>query len=282
MRKKLLIAVCILCAGNFLLAQERKSTAGKNVQVVDTAFFIPQLNRYRRVWIYLPASYNSSKQKYPVIYLQDGQNIFDDKTSFAGEWGIDEAMDTLGKRVGETIVIAIDNGGEKRLSEYAPFDFAIPSSENAATRQTIKSEGDQYVNFLVKDLMPFINKRYRTKKCRRHTAIAGSSMGALISFYALVTYPKKFGSAGVFSPSFWAAPELKNEIIKRGKKVKGKIYLYAGKMEGEGMVTGILDMFNTLHQHTKTKTTTVIRAEGKHHELSWREEFPVFYRWLRQ
>ena len=141
MRKKLLIAVCILCAGNFLLAQERKSTAGKNVQVVDTAFFIPQLNRYRRVWIYLPASYNSSKQKYPVIYLQDGQNIFDDKTSFAGEWGIDEAMDTLGQRVGETIVIAIDNGGEKRLSEYAPFDFAIPSSDNAATRQTIKSKG---------------------------------------------------------------------------------------------------------------------------------------------
>ena len=78
------------------------------MQVVDTAFFIPQLNRHRRVWIYLPATYASSKRKYPVIYMQDGQNVFDNRTSFAGEWGVDEALDSLGEQGRESIVVAID------------------------------------------------------------------------------------------------------------------------------------------------------------------------------
>ena len=73
-------------------SQPRKSTANKNVRIIDTAFFIPQLNRTRRVWIYLPPTYNSSTKKYPVLYMHDGQNVFDDATSFSGEWGVDEAI----------------------------------------------------------------------------------------------------------------------------------------------------------------------------------------------
>ena len=270
LKKTLIIAACIFCAGNFLLAQGKNGTATKNVQVIDTAFFIPQLNRYRRVWIYLPETYASSKKKYPVIYMQDGQNVFDNKTSFAGEWGVDEALDSLGKLDGESIVVAIDNGGDKRINEYAPFDM----------EKYGKAEGGQYLDFIVKNLMPHINKYYRTKKCHRHTFIAGSSMGALISFYALLKYPKKFGGAGVFSPSLWNAPLLKSEIVKKGKKIKGKIYLYAGKLESEDMVPHVLDIFNTLHQHTKAKITTVVRAGGQHNEASWRQEFPIFYHWL--
>jgi len=270
LKKILVIAVCIFCTGNFLFAQKKESTANKNVSVVDTSFFMPQLNRHRRIWIYLPAGYATSKKKYPVIYIHDGQNVFDDKTAFAGEWGVDEALDTLGLLVKESIVVAIDNGGEKRINEYSPYDMDKYG----------KGEGIQYVDFIVKNLRPFINKNYRTKKCRKHTFTVGSSMGGLISLYALVKYPKVFGGAGVFSPAFWIAPQIKEDIVKRSKKVKGKIYLYAGKQEGETMISDLLTVFNLLHQHSKVKLTTVIRSDGMHNEASWRKEFPLFYKWL--
>src|SRR5258705_4692112 len=116
-------------------ALPRKSTANKNVRIIDTAFFIPQLNRTRRVWVYLPMSYNNSSKKYPVLYMHDGQNVFDDATSFLGEWGVDEAMDTLGLKTKECIVVGIDNGGDKRLNEYCPYDFSIQAGK------TSKGEG---------------------------------------------------------------------------------------------------------------------------------------------
>lgn len=103
--------------------KQRQRTAGKNVHLIDTAFYIPQLNRHRRIWIYLPASYSISRKKYPVLYMQDGQNVFDNATSGFGEWGVDEALDSLGTRFGETIVVAVDHGGAKRINEYAPYDM---------------------------------------------------------------------------------------------------------------------------------------------------------------
>jgi hypothetical protein len=72
-----------------------KHTASANVVVLDTAFFIPQLNRHRRIWLYLPANYSTSKKQYPVLYMHDGQNLFDNATAFSGEWGIDEVIDSL-------------------------------------------------------------------------------------------------------------------------------------------------------------------------------------------
>jgi hypothetical protein len=139
----------------------RQSTAGKNVHIVDTAFYIPQLNRYRRIWIYLPASYSASRKKYPVLYMHDGQNVFDNATSGFGEWGVDEALDSLGPKNRELIVVAIDHGGAKRLNEYAPYDM----------EKYGKGEGDAYADFLVKTLRPYINKRYRTKRCGKHNFI---------------------------------------------------------------------------------------------------------------
>ena len=143
-----------------------------------------------------------------------------------------------------------------------------------------KGEGDQYVDFLVHTLKPYIDRHYRTRKCRKHTSIAGSSMGGLISFYALLKYPKVFGAAGVFSPAFWIAPAIKNDIEKRGKKVKGKIYFYAGQQESEPMVPDMLAVFEQMHHISKAHMVTVIRAKGKHNEASWRSEFSLFYKWL--
>ncbi|HVG40523.1 MAG TPA: alpha/beta hydrolase-fold protein [Chitinophagaceae bacterium] len=249
---------------------DRKSTARKNVSIIDTAFYIPQLNRYRRIWVYLPPNYTTSHKKYPVLYMHDGQNLFDDLTSFSGEWGIDETLDTLSLNTKECIVVGIDNGGDKRLNEYSPYNM----------ERFGKGEGDQYVDFLVKTLKPYIDKKYRTKKCRKHRFIAGSSMGGLISFYAILKYPKVFGGAGVFSPAFWIVPGLKTGMEERGKKIKGKIYFYAGMQESETMVPDMLAVFAQMNTISKAKMTTVIRSEGKHNEQTWRKEFPLFYKWI--
>jgi predicted alpha/beta superfamily hydrolase len=117
--------------------------------------------------------------------MHDGQNVFDEATSAYGEWGVDEALDTLGTRYKEIMVVAIDNSGDKRINEYSPYDM----------EKYGKGEGDQYVDFLVQTLKPYIDKHYRTKKDEKNTFIAGSSMGGLISFYAILKYPKVFGGA---------------------------------------------------------------------------------------
>ena len=257
-------------------SRPRKSTANKNVTIIDTAFFIPQLKRTRRVWIYLPPSYSSSDKKYPVLYMHDGQNVFDDATSFSGEWGVDEAMDTLGLKTKECIVVGIDNGGDKRLNEYCPYDFNLRGTNN----KTNAGEGGKYVDFLVKRLKPFIDKRYRTLKDARNTFTAGSSMGGLISMYAILKYPKIFGGAGVFSPAFWVGPKIFDDIKAKGKKVNAKIYFYAGDEEGESMVPMTIRAFNEMHRVSKSKMCEVIRAGGKHNEQRWRVEFPLFYEWL--
>ena len=103
------------------LKSVRKSTASVNVHIIDTAFWIPQLKRTRKVWVYLPENYNTPQAyRFPVLYMQDGQNVFDDTSSFSGEWGVDEFLDTAVLKT--CIVVAIENGGNKRMTEYNPYD----------------------------------------------------------------------------------------------------------------------------------------------------------------
>jgi predicted alpha/beta superfamily hydrolase len=247
----------------------RTSTASKNVHIIDTSFWIPQLKRTRRVWIYLPENYASTKNRYPVLYMQDGQNVFDDATSFSGEWGIDEMLDSMPGQ--QCIVVAIDHGANKRLNEYNPYN----------SDRFGKGEGNAYLDFVVKTLKPFIDKKYRTLKDKKHTSIAGSSMGGLISMYALLKYPTVFGGAGVFSPAFWVTgTKIYEDIKKKGKKVNAHIYFYAGKQEGETMVPDMLKAFETMSTVSKSKMTTVIRDEGKHNEATWRKEFIGGYSWI--
>ncbi|MGZ3881575.1 MAG: alpha/beta hydrolase [Flavisolibacter sp.] len=250
--------------------KDKHSTASRNVHIVDQSFYIPQLDRHRRVWIYLPEGYDGAKKKYPVLYMHDGQNVFDEVTSAFGEWGVDETLDTVSSQQKQLIVVAIDNGGDTRMNEYSPYDM----------EKYGKGEGDQYVDFLVQTLKPYIDKHYRTLKDEKNTFIAGSSMGGLISFYAILKYPKVFGAAGVFSPSFWIAPQLKHIDAEKAKKVKGKIYFYAGQQEGDTMVPDMLNVFEQMRERSKAQMKTVIRAEGKHNEPSWRKEFPLFYKWI--
>jgi predicted alpha/beta superfamily hydrolase len=255
-------------------SKPRVSTAGNNVHIVDTAFWIPQLKRTRRVLIYLPENYTNSTSRYPVLYMHDGQNVFDDATSYAGEWGVDECIDSMKKKC---IVVAIDNGGNERMNEYCPYDFTL----NPKTPKSETGEGQLYVEFLAKTLKPFIDKKYRTLKDTKNTFVSGASMGGLISLYAVLKYPKIFGGAGVFSPSVWICkPEIIDLIKTNGEKVKSKIFFYCGKLEGPGMVPDMLLAFDEMSKVSKSKMITVIRDEGKHNEPTWRKEFPLFYEWI--
>jgi len=250
----------------------KPNTATAQVQVMDTAFFMPQLNRYRRIWVYLPKSYNQTKGKsYPVLYMQDGQNLFNVQTAFAAEWGVDECLDTLQQQTGkECIVIGIDNGGDRRSTEYNPYD----------NDKFGKGEGAQYVEFLVKTLKPFVDEKYRTIKDAQHTSIAGSSLGGLISLYAQMKYPNVFGASGIFSPAFWIAPQLNAELTNINWSSFQRFYFYAGKNESETMVSDmdkIIDLIQTKHQYDITRSVYPL---GQHSEKYWRDEFDDFYRWL--
>jgi len=254
-----------------------KHSATRSVSILDTAFAIPQLGRTRRVWIYLPPGYQRSQRRYPVLYMHDGQNLFDAATSFAGEWGVDETLDSLHARGdGETIVVGVDNGGTHRLDEYSPWRNGRFGG----------GEGDAYVDFLVHTLKPYVDAHYRTLPDRLHTGIAGSSMGGLISLYAGLEYPEVYGRIGVFSPAFWVAPQV-YAFARHSSPLPGtRIYLVTGGREGntpEQVVRDARAMADTLRAAgfvLGTDLSAAVRPEGTHSEGFWRREFPAAYRWL--
>jgi len=212
-------------------------TATPQVRVVNTAFAIPQLNRTRRIWIYLPKGYDINKKSYPVLYMHDGQNLFSEHSAAYGEWGVDEALDSLIARTRkEVIIVGIDHGDEKRMTEYNPYDT-----------KDAKGEGKQYVEFIVNTLKPFIDSKYKTLKDPQNTFVAGSSLGGLISMYAIAKYPNVFGGAGIFSPAFWIAPGIYEEVEKADwSKTRPKLFFYAGGHESDKMVPDMDRMFTLI------------------------------------
>ncbi len=249
----------------------KRYTASPQVKIIDTTFNIPQLDRKRRIWIYLPKSYSSSSKTYPVLYMHDGQNLFNEQTAYSGEWGVDECLDSLQQITGkECIVVGIDNGGIKRMNEYNPYD----------NDRFGKGEGKQYVDFLANTLKPFIDSKYRTKKGVEYTFVAGSSMGGLISLYAVMQYPKVFGGAGVFSPAFWIVPKLYDEAEKFITNTPPKFYFYAGGNESKEMVPDMNKMADIFYKKTNYQIQKVTSSNGQHNEKYWRAEFPKFYVWL--
>lgn len=259
-------------------AAEKKHTAGAGVHIIDTAFFIPQLNRTRGIAVYLPPGYETGKKHYPVMYLQDGQNLFDTFTAFAEEWGVDECLDTLiAKGKAACIVVGIYNGGSNRMNEYNPYEFTWKDS---AKSKVISPQGDAYVDFLKQTLKPFIDKKYRTLPAPEHTIIAGSSMGGLIAYYAALKYPAVFGKAGIFSPSFWTAPAIKSLTDSVGSKINSKFFFYCGEKESAEMVSDMSEVAEKLGAVSDAMIYTVIDAEGSHNETAWRKWFAEFYVWM--
>lgn len=245
-----------------------------NVSVVTDSFFMPSLNRYRRVWVYLPTDYNSSGSKrYPVLYMHDGQNIFDQGTSFAGEWGVDESLNVV-MQYGNSgvVVVAIDNGGVTRLDEYSPW---------VNTQYNEGGEGDEYADFVANTLKPYIDDHYKTLPCARYTGIAGSSMGALISLYTSLKYPDVFGKVGMLSPAFWFVRNpLLNYIHNRNvRNSETRYYFASGPNESTTMVPDMMRVRDSLITNgaDSTKMFLTVRSYGAHNETFWRQEFINMY-----
>jgi predicted alpha/beta superfamily hydrolase len=210
-------------------------TTGDNVSGtirVAPDVYSPELDNARDILVYLPPSYHRADRHYAVIYMQDGQNLFDNETSFAGEWGVDETMEALAYDEGlEAIIVAIPNGGPRRIDEYTPF----------RDRRLGGGRGDDYLRFLIHTLKPHIDRDFRTLPTRRFTGILGSSLGGLIALYAFFRYPAVFGFAGVMSPSLWFAGEAIYNFVESAGYYPGKIYLDAGTRElGEDSNNGLL------------------------------------------
>ena len=211
-------------------APVRKNTASGNVQLMSESFDMPLLNKQRHVWVYLPPGYNKSKTHYPVMYMHDGQNVFDEYFAPFGEWGVDECLDSLiesGKQ--GCIVVAIENGQMDRMSEYNPYEFTWKRDNDSTT---FPPKADEYLSDIIKTLKPFIDKKYRTLSSKENTIIAGSSMGGLISYYAAIKYPEVFGKAGIFSPAFWTASGIDSLTDVESDNLKGKYFFYMGGKEG--------------------------------------------------
>jgi len=248
-------------------------TSLPQVQVLKSNFFMPQLNTKRRVWIYLPKDYYNTSTLYPVMYMHDGQNLFDRPYSFVGEWKVDEALASgVMSGVKDYIVIGIDNGGSERINEYTPYRHPNYGG----------GKGELYAEFLVNTLKPFIDDNFRTLPEPQHTGIAGSSLGGLISFYTGIKYPHIFGKVGVFSPSFWYSDSMYVDVDNFIPDAAQKIYIVAGQNEDEDMVPDIDIYINKLKDRgfSEENLKRVIHSDGAHSEWYWAREFPAAYKWL--
>jgi len=249
-------------------------TATDNVSILTDSFFIPQFKRYRRIWIYLPPDYQQTNDSFPVIYMHDGQNLFDAATSFSGEWNADESTNELiasGKQ--ENIIVGIDNGGIERINELTPY----------TNSQYGGGSGELYLNFIVDNLKPYIDSVYRTKKQRENTTIWGSSLGGLISLYGVLKYNNVFGKAGIYSPSLWFNDSIYRLAENFTYTQSTFIYFLAGGQEGDGTLgqqcqkyINILKSKGFSDKELKLKEV----ASGAHNEAFWRSQYKDTYNWL--
>lgn len=257
-----------------LFSQEKETTATTNVSILKKEFLISDLNAIsHKIWVYLPPNYHNSSKKYPVIYMHDAQNLFDDKTSFIGEWHVDETLNKLYKKTKKGfIVVAVENGGEERINEYTPWKHEKYGG----------GKGAIYIDFLKNTLKPYIDLNYRTKKQAKHTAIIGSSLGGLISYYGGLKFPETFGKIGALSTSFWFSNQVADFTIKNGNNKTSKLYLLVGEKEGEDMAEDTQKMKKLLLE-TGFKSKNIIaniNPEGKHNEAFWSTEFLGVITWL--
>ncbi len=243
------------------------------IQVINEHFEIPQLIKTRRIAALLPWDYHLSDKRYPVLYLQDGQNLFDDFAPF-GSWELRTKLKEIAAQGGpEVIIIAIDHAESERIKEFTP------------TRVTALGIGDgmKYARFLTETLKTYIDSNFRTLSDPQFTGIGGSSMGGLVSIYAAMQHPRVYQKLMIFSPSLWVSPDLSADFIKQTPSFSGKMYLYGGTHEGSDMV-GHLHRFESQIQHDPHHRNLSYKLSlldgGEHSEAAWGREFPHALRWL--
>jgi len=245
-----------------------------NTYLLDLDFPIPQLNHNRRIWVYFPPDYFTSTNAYPVVYMHDAQNLFDAVYAPFGEWNIDSTMEAIFPQFSPSaIIVGIENSVD-RMNEYSPW----------INTQYGGGEGDEYVDFIVNNLKPYIDAHFRTMPNRENTAIMGSSMGGLISFYAAVKHPEVFSKAGIFSPSFWYSDTLQLCLDTVSHAFPQRFYFVAGQNESTTMISDMQAVIDKmlLHGFSPSEFNLVSKTDGQHSEWFWKREYGDAFEWLFQ
>ena len=240
--------------------------------------------RFLRVW--LPPDYDdpqNSGRYYPVLYLNDGQNLFESSTAFGGvEWGVDETADRMIREgiVPPMIVVGIDNTGKDRMREYMPHPSMHP--------MMLRVKGRHYPDFLIKEVMPFVERTYRVATGSENTGLGGSSLGALIALYTAIARPGVIGRLLLESPSLWAS---NRQAIKESRVVRiwpEKIFLAAGTAEAGNaersrtVVDDVRELAAIMRRAvlSENRLRMVITDGAGHTESAWAERFPEALQFL--
>lgn len=251
-----------------------QSSASDNTHLIDLDFFIPTLNRTRRVWVYLPPDYHTSTKNYPVVYMQDAQNLFDQAYAPFGEWEVDETMNDLFYNQGDygAIVIGIDHGNVDRINEYSPW---VNSSYGGG-------QGDEYMDFLAQTLVPYVDNHFRTVADPNYRGLIGSSMGGLISQYGVIEHSNTFRKGGIMSPAFWFSGDLFDHVHTQGIHPDMKFYFMSGTNESSSMVPLMIQMQDSLLSLglNGSRIRLETHSDGQHSEWFWAREFGGVYTWL--
>ena len=234
--------------------------------------------RFLRVW--LPPGYDqdeNSSRRYPVLYLNDGQNLFEPSTSFTGvEWGVDETADRLirDRIVPPMIIVGIDHAAKDRFREYMPYRSLQP--------MMLRVQGQRYPNFLIKEVMPFIARNYRVASGPENTGLGGSSLGALISLYTAAVRPGIIGHLLLESPSLWAS---NRQMIRESREIKHwpeRIFLATGTAEAgradrdRSMVDDVRELAAIFARAGlgQNRLRLFVDEGATHHESAWARRFP--------
>ena len=231
----------------------------------------------RRLYIYTPKGYETGDARYPVLYMFDGHNVFyDSHATYGKSWGMKEYLE---KSKLPLILVAVECNpeGDNRMSEYAPWDIVWRG------KFYFEGRGKLTMDWIVNELKPRIDRTYRTMPDRDHTLIAGSSMGGLMSFYAVTAYNDTFSRAACLSPSLWAARHHEDELKAASPlRAPTRIYLDMGSAEGEHMTSILTGVFRTAQQLIKAGAHVDARVvpDAKHSEAYWEQRIPVFMDYL--
>lgn len=249
--------------------EDRRLTSTENVCVLSDDFLAPQLGTRRKINMYLPPDYKEGKKKYPVIYMPDGQNLFDSRTAHGSEWAIDKILDRIHFWDKDSvIVVGIASNYKNRHNELVPF--------------RPESISHKLLQFITTTLKPYIDSHFRTFTDKKHTAITGSSFGGVFALYAGVKEQSVFGNTGIFSPVLSHIEKMLDFIIKTGKKSTSKFYFACGLRESEIILRDIQILYNhfRINGYNEKELKISVRPDGEHEGWYWGSEFESALRWF--
>jgi predicted alpha/beta superfamily hydrolase len=241
----------------------------------------------RMLRVLVPANYfspHNAHRSYPVLYLQDGQNLFDVVTSHSGEWHVDETVEHLvgGFKIPPMFVVGIDNAGEKRSPEYLPYSDPLNTKDNVTEQKDV--HGQEYAKFLTTEVMPFIEKHYRVSRGPMNTGLGGSSYDADITLYTVLEHPGMFGHVLLESPPLWIGDGQLLKDAEKAKQLPARMVIgigtdetpYGDSQRSAQVVKDVQELENILRKKGMgpTRLKVVVEEGGKHEEAAWSRRLP--------